>query len=690
MSSRLSVRLVAFAVGAVIPLSMLPAALLALRQLLPQESVVAALLLAGTLTCTAVGALIAIKQPANRIGWLMLGIGVIAAFAQFAKVYSVATLIVAPPSLPFGIWAAWAFTWLIWLVLTGLPMILLLFPSGRPPSPRWRIVGAVVLGAGGLLCVLTMLTPGPIRLSPGSSAMGTNPLGGLVAPGLVVALYRPVDYLYLLAVVPCALAPISRWRNADGDERQQLKVLAYVAAWVAAGILAMATGPIWPPVLHEHQLGGWLSVLTLVGFLVGLPLGVAVAILRYRLYGIDTVINKTIVFGALALFVSASYVLIVVGIGALVGAAAQANLLLSVLATAAVAIAFQPVRAKAQALADRLVFGRRANPHAVLSQISQMVAASTSTDQVLGRLLELLGAATGAAAAAIYVGAGGPRQLVACWPAGKGDVRGPALPITHQGERLGDLVVGRAEPPTPAEARLLADVASQAGLLLSNLRLNADLEARVDELAESRRRIVAAQDAERRRLERDIHDGVQQQVVALMAKLRLARNQAGRHSELATITLDEVQADAGRLLDDLRELASGIHPVLLSDGGIVAALRARTDRLPIKVVINASSDVRGLRYPEAVEAAGYFIACEALANVLKHARATRATVFVEAEDHILRIVVKDDGRGFDLRTVKPSGLRGLEDRAEALGGRLHITTSPGAGTTVSATLPADG
>jgi signal transduction histidine kinase len=519
--------------------------------------------------------------------------------------------------------------------------------------------------------------------------MGPNPLGGLVTPGLVAALYRPADSLFLLLVIACALAPIWRWRNAVGDERQQLKVLAYVAAWVGVGILAMATGPFWPPVVHQHELGGWLWAVTFLGFLVGLPIAVAVAILRYRLYDIDNVINKTLVFGGLALFVTASYVFIVVGIGSLVGSAAQANLLLSVLATAAVAIAFQPVRARAQAVADRLVFGRRANPQAVLSQISQMVAASTSTEQVLTRLLELLGAATGAAAAAIYIVGGEGRQEVAWWPAGERDVRGLAFPITHQGERLGDLVVGRSEL-APADARLLADVASQAGLLLRNLRLNTDLEARIEELAESRRRIVAAQDAERRRLERDIHDGVQQQVVALMAKLRLARNQAGRHSELAAATLDEVQADAGRLLDELRDLASGIHPVLLTDGGIVAALRARADRLPIKVAINATSDVRDLRYPEAVEAAGYFIACESLANVLKHAGASRATVSIEAEDHTLKVSVTDDGRGFDLGAVKPSGLRGLEDRVEALGGRLQVSSRPGHGTTVSASLPTDG
>lgn len=687
MSGRLSMRLVALAAAAVVLLSILPVAILSMRPLLLQQSVPALLLLAGTLTYTAVGALIALKQPANRVGWLMLYIGVTGAVTQFAGAYSGLALILAPSSLPLGIWGAWAFTWLFWLVLTGLPMVLLLFPSGRPPSRRWWILGAGVIGAGALVCVLTMLAPGPIRLSPRSGAMGANPLGA-VLPGLVAALYRPADILFLLAVVACGLAPIWRWRKAEGDERQQLKVLAYVAVWVTVGIGAMVTGPIWPPLLHQYRVGDWLWAVTFLGFLVALPLGVAVAILRYRLYDIDIVINKTLVFGGLALFVTASYVLIVVGVGALAGATSQANVLLSVLATAAVAVAFQPVRAKAQALADRLVFGRRANPHAVLSQISQMVAASTSTDQVLTRLLELLGAATGAAAAAIYVDAG--RQLVARWPAGDGGVKGLALPITHQGERLGDLIVGRVDAPTPAEARLLADVASQAGLLLRNLRLNADLEARVEELAESRRRIVAAQDGERRRLERDIHDGAQQQVVALMAKLRLARNQAGRQSELATVTLDEVQADAGRLLDDLRDLASGIHPVLLSDGGIVAALRARADRLPINVVIKASSEMRGLRYAEAVEAAGYFIACEALANVLKHAGASRATVSIEDEDHSLRIAVHDDGRGFDLPAVKPSGLRGLEDRVEALGGRFQVSTSPGAGTTVSATLPTDG
>jgi signal transduction histidine kinase len=305
-------------------------------------------------------------------------------------------------------------------------------------------------------------------------------------------------------------------------------------------------------------------------------------------------------------------------------------------------------------------------------------------------MLQLVVDATGAIGAAIYLNVGAERVLTARWPEGAGDLAGRALQIKHQGEEMGELIV--VEPPevlTGGAERLLIDVAGQAGLLLRNLRLTAELQARVEELAESRLRIVAAQDVERRRLERDIHDGVQQHVVALMAKLQLARNQIHRQSQLSADTLEEVQADAGRLLDELRELASGIHPVVLTDGGVVAAVRFRADRLPIKVVLDADPATRTRRYPEPVEAAGYFIACEALANVLKHASASRATVKIAADNGTLTIKVTDDGRGFDPSTAVRSGLRGLQDRVDALGGRLEVTSSH-AGTTLSASLPAHG
>ena len=676
MSARLRVGLVSAAIVTTVVLVAMAIALAVLLH--PKGNPLPALvILLGALTYTGVGALVALKQPANRIGWLMLATGVVAAVAL--------ALPVQTKSLPLGVWAAWTFTWLIWLVLTALPLVVLLFPNGRPPSPRWWIPGGVLIGSGLLLLLLTMVQPGNLMLGPEKPRI-SNPAGLPLLAGVAKTLYTPIDRLYLLSVVACAAAPVWRWRRSDGVERQQLKLLAYVGSWI---VVATALTYL-PPVQGKGAASDVLWVLTMVGFTVGLPLAAAVAILRYRLYDIDVVINKMIVFAALAAFVVASYVLIVVGVGALIGTATQANLLLSAVATAAVALAFQPFRARAQALVDRLVFGRRANPNVVLSQISQMVAASSSTEQVFARLLELLSAATGATAGAIYRDVSGQHLLAARSPAGTVEVTGHVVSISHHGEPLGSLVLARSEPFAPSEERLLTDVGAQAGLLMHNLRLTTELEARVEELAESRRRIMAAQDAERRRLERDIHDGVQQQLIALMAKLRLARNQVSRQSELAAGTLDEVQADAGQLLDELRELASGIHPAVLTDGGIVAALRTRVDRLPINVVIEADAAIRLQRYSEAVEAAGYFIACEALANVLKHARASRAIVGIHASNHTLAISVTDDGRGFEPAAVKASGLLGLEDRVEALGGRLEIASSPGSGTTVAATLPIDG
>ncbi len=644
------------------------------------------LLIAGALCYSGVGALIAMRQPANRIGWLLLLTGLLTSVCLAVSNYALVGLVLATGSLPLGNWAIWIFAWLIWLVLVAIPFALLVFPDGRPPSSRWWLVAAVLVASGGLLAVLTMLTPGNLSLGSDSPTSVANPAGTGFLAGAAARWFHPINAVYLGAVVAAAAAPIWRFRRSRGDERQQLKVLAYVGAW----IIALQPVTYLTPLSGIPQAANILWALSFFGLVVGLPAAAAIAILRYRLYDIDIVINKTLVFAGLAAFVTGAYVLIVAGVGALIGSAGQSSLPLSILATAVVAVAFQPVRERAQALANRLVHGPRADPHEVLSKLSEMVADSSSIEPVLIRMLQLLVDATGAIGAAIYLKVGAERVLKARWPEGAGDLAGRALQIKHQGEEMGELIV--VEPPdllTAGAQRLLTDVAGQAGLLLRNLRLTAELQARVEELAESRLRIVAAQDVERRRLERDIHDGVQQHVVALMAKVQLARNQVRRQSHLSSDTLEEVQADAGRLLDELRELASGIHPVVLTDGGVVAAVRFRADRLPIKVVLDADPETRSRRYPEPVEAAGYFIACEALANVLKHASASRATVKIGADNGSLTIRVTDDGRGFDPSTAVRSGLRGLQDRVEALGGRLEVTSSH-AGTTLSASLPAHG
>jgi signal transduction histidine kinase len=646
------------------------------------------LLLVGALCFSGVGALIATRQPANLIGWLLLLTGLLSSASLAIASYGVVALVIAPGSLPLGIWAAWTFGWLIWLVLIAIPLVLLLFPDGRPPSRRWWIVAAVLVASGGLLALLTMLRPGDIVVGPSNPvSLGPNPAGVGILARPAAVFFKPINGVYLVAVVGAAAAPIWRLRRSRGDERQQLKVLAYVCAWIIGlQILTYAT-----PLSRIRNVADILWLLSSTGLLVGLPAAAAIAILRYRLYDIDLVINKTLVLAGLAFFVTASYVLIVVGVGAMIGNVGQSNLPLSILATAVVAVAFQPVRERAESLANRLVYGRRTDPREVLSRVSEMVADAKSNEQVLGHMLELLVDATGATGAAIYLNVGAERVLIARWPEGNGDLAGRELQIKHQGEAIGHLIVVEpSESLTAGAERLLSDVAGQAGLLVRNLRLAAELQARVEELAESRLRIVTAQDVERRRLERDIHDGVQQHVVALMTKLQLARNQIRRESQLSGDTIDEAQADAGRLLDELRELASGIHPVVLTDGGVVAAVRFRADRLPIKVVLDADCATRTRRYSEQVEAAGYFIACEALANVLKHAAASRATVSIGSRDGSLTIKVTDDGRGFDPSTTVRSGLRGLQDRVEALGGRLEVTSSQDAGTTLCATLPANG
>ena len=663
-----------------------PLALLPAQSSAPGGPVPELLLVAGALCYSGVGALIAVRQPANRIGWLLLLVGLLTSICLAVSGYAVEALVVTRGSLPLGIWAIWIFSWLIWVVLTAIPFVLLIFPDGRLPSGRWRIVAALLVASGGLLALLTMLGPGNIVVPPSPKSAGPNPAGVSILAGLVTRWFHPVNAAYLGAVAASAAAPMSRFRQSRGDERQQLKVLAYVAAWI--GVLLILTYAT--PLSHLPQAANILWALSFAGLVIGLPVAAAIAVVRYRLYDIDLVINKTLVFAFLGFFITATYVLIVAGVGAIVGGAGQPSLPLSILATAAVAVAFQPVRERAQALANRLVHGRRADPHEVLSKLSAMAADSSSVEPVLIRMLQLVVDATGTTGAAIYLHVGAERVLTARWPGGTGDLAGRALQIKHQGEELGELIVVESpEMLTGGTERLLTDVAGQAGLLLRNLRLTAELQARVEELAESRLRIVAAQDVERRRLERDIHDGVQQHVVALMAKLQLARNQIHRQSHLSADTLEEVQADAGRLLDELRELATGIHPVVLTDGGVVAAVRFRADRLPIKVVLDADPATRTRRYPEPVEAAGYFIACEALANVLKHAGATRATVKIEANNGTLTIKVTDDGTGFDPSTAVRSGLRGLQDRVDALGGRLEVTSSH-AGTTLSASLPAHG
>ena len=257
-----------------------------------------------------------------------------------------------------------------------------------------------------------------------------------------------------------------------------------------------------------------------------------------------------------------------------------------------------------------------------------------------------------------------------------------AVAVRHGSELLGALTVTKPpnDPVVPEEDKLLADLAAQAGLILENFRL-------IEDLRSSRQRLVAAQDEERRRLERNIHDGAQQQLVALAVKVRLAEGMVGRDEQQQREALHGILDDAQDALENLRDLARGIYPPLLADRGLAEALGAQARKSPLPVIV----DSEGIgRYPREIEAAVYFSVLEAMQNVAKYAQASHVAVRLRPENGSLAFSVTDDGRGFDkARTPYGMGLQNMSDRLAALGGSFDVRTAPGHGTTVLGRVPAD-
>jgi signal transduction histidine kinase len=637
-----------------------------------------------TLLFPLAGAFIARRQPRNAVGWVLLGVGVswglafaCGGFAAFAWLKHHRLITLSHVAVTFFQWL-----WVPGIGLTGT-FLLLLFPDGRLLSRRWRPVAWVAGTAMGLTIVLGTVLPGKVT-DTGFPAF-SNPLG--IAP---LRPLTPLIFVAILAIpvsiVVSAVSVVVRYRRSRGLDRLQMKWLAAAGCAVAALFVIAFAGFLPLRTIREN--------VSLLSFGL-IPVAVGIAVLKYRLYDIDVVVNKTLVYGALAAFISAVYVAIVVGIGRAVGS--NRSLGLSIAATAVVAVAFQPVRERVQRVANRLVYGRRAAPYEVLSDLSNRMAGAYATDELLPRVARLLADGTGARRAEVWLRLGDELVREAVWAQEPDSPIGPAsvplpregLPeipgasrvvgVSDDGELLGALAVvkARGEPLTPPEDKLATDLGRQAGLILRNVRL-------VEELRASRQRIVAAQDDERRRLERDIHDGAQQQLVTLSLATRLAQSTVGPNAEPKLHELLDRAAEELKLsLAELRELARGIHPRILTERGLGAAIRFLAERSPVPVTVR--TDANG-RLPGPVEATAYFAVSEALANVAKYAKATSVLISTERQNGSFVVRVHDDGIG-GADPSGGSGLRGLFDRVAAVGGRLQVDSQPGQGTELTIQLP---
>ncbi|MFG3703545.1 GAF domain-containing sensor histidine kinase [Micromonospora sp. NPDC047670] len=604
----------------------------------------------------ALGWLIASRRPGNPYGWLMLASATCLGIGGLAVGYLlyVARHGSGTGGLGFAVVGASLFGVHYGLIWIFIP---LLFPDGRLPSRRWRPLAWAGGACIAVHAVAVVLVPGNLD----EDVPLPNPLGLPGAAGHAALLAASATTLLTPVIAAGALGGLLvRWRRATPAERRQLR-------WMAAGVLVNLSGFVLILGIDGAYLPaylGWLAVLSVLG---AVPAAVGVALVRYRLFDIRVVVQKSLAYGLLW----SAIALVYAGVAMALGVAAGERLPVTVAVALAVGVTlvFQPVRNRLETLAERLVFGVRPTAAELLAETSTTLNSMTESSSQLQHLVHVAQSALATTWVAVELDDG--------TRAAAGAVTGPpalTVPITSDGRVTGHLSCGPKVEGRIAERDrgLLLALGAQAGLALRSARLAA--------------RLVHAQETERRRIERNIHDGVQQQLVALIAGLELARA-AGPRPE-AMVRLRE---QARATLEDLRELAAGIHPTALAQGGLVEAVEELCGRLPLDVAVTVTVDgaLRGRRFSDDVEGAAYFTIGEALANALKHAAASRVEVRLTQRPDRLLLEVSDDGRGFDPLAVPQRGLGPLADRLTALGGHLSVTSTPGEGTHVNAWIPGD-
>jgi signal transduction histidine kinase len=602
-----------------------------------------------------------------------------------------------------AVWSAYAganppaWTHPVVLALQGLDLstgvlflgLLAVFPDGMYQRTSERVV--VLVGVGFVAAVLLVEKAASTTLTyPGmfvwtDAVTVPNPSAGFGLGVLGRVAWVAYQAGFLLLVVTGIVLLVLRFRRFGPRERGQ--VMWPLLGVVVTVLTIVVLGALGPSLRDRPD---WVLYLLYAPTAMAVPLAIGFGMLRHELLGVDVLVRRSVAYGVLWLLVTGSCAAVALGIGLAVGG--RVPVVLAIGLAVAATLAAEPVRRRLDRLSERLVFGHQATPSELIAGLGARLESAARPDDIAGTV-----------AADVMVGLEASWVRVELWePSGPvvgtaGDVpedRAAALTVAlvRGGEQLGEIGCGRRwdAPYRRADEQLLESLGRLAVLAVHSAHLADELAVRLDELGASRARIVAAQDEARRRLEHDLHDGVQQELVALLARLGLARHQLRRDPLLAEQTLELALDDGRRTLVSLQETARGIHPPVLSDHGLAAAVAERTSRLPVPVEVETALDGCGRFAPE-VEGAAYFVVTEALGNVLKHSGASRAWVTLETTpNHALRVVVRDDGNGFDPAVVSLRGLVGLRDRIEAQGGTLAVVSEPGRGTCLTATVATGG
>ena len=618
----------------------------------------------AVLMSSAVGVVLATRRRENPIGWLLLANGLILACSGLAENYAAYAVLDHPGTTGGALAAVIADS--IWpLLFAPLAAIAFVFPDGRLPSPRWRPIAI-----GSLMCLVTMLVAmhfGPRELPAPYDAV-VRPL-----PQLPDAVYAPLMLVssvgMLAALFAAAFAIRTRLRRSSGLERQQLKVLALAGALIP---LAVAVG--WA----ESFIAGRADVAAAIAaavVLLAIPLAIGVAVMRYRLYAIERIVNRTLVYATLTVLLAATYGAVSLTLGVVLGAGSTLG---TAAATLAVALTFGRLRGRVQRIVDRRFNrARYEGLRRIERHLADLRAGRATPEQTGAVLAEALGDPT--------------LELVYALPGQDGyvDAGGrPAEVPVQRDERVtlvrrGDVPLGAVlhDPALNEHPDVLESVVNAAGLAIEIARLGTELRRRLAEVQDSRARIVTAGYEERRRLERDLHDGAQQRLVSIGLSIRHVQGRVGDAGGEITAQLDETVTEVTRAIEELRELARGVRPACLDDG-LGPALRELAARAPLRTAVAVTSE----RFAEPIEAAAYFVASEALTNSVKHARASLVTVSAERANGSLVLQITDDGVGGAAASER-SGLSGITDRVAALGGSVRVSSPRGEGTAVVAELP---